>query len=48
MNLAQDFDALVDTYKSFLRTVLAALSPDATQEQRDTVRDAIEQYLKDE
>jgi len=48
MSLDTQLDELIDTYKSFLRTVLAALSPDATQEQRDTVRNAIEQFLKDE
>lgn len=46
-NLAQDFDALVDTYKQLLQTCAEALAPGKTQEERNKVRDAILAYIKD-
>lgn len=46
MKLAQDFDALIDTYKQLLQTCAEALAPGKTQEERNRVRDAILEYLK--
>lgn len=46
MNLAQDFDALVDTYKQLLQACADALAPGKTQEERNRMRDAITEYLK--
>ncbi len=46
MNLAQDFDALVATYKQLLKACAAALEPGKTQEERNRMRDAINEYLK--
>ena len=47
MSLSEDFDALVDTYKQLLQTCVEALAPGKTQEERNRVRDAIAQCLKD-
>jgi hypothetical protein len=46
MKLAQDFDALVATYKQLLQACADALAPGKTQEERNRMRDAITKYLK--
>lgn len=45
MNLAQDFDSLVNTYKALLKACAEALAPGKTQEERNRMRDALNQYL---
>lgn len=47
MSLSQTFDELVNTYKQLLQTCAEALAPGKTQEERNKVRDAIAQYLRD-
>lgn len=47
MSLSQSFDELVNTYKQLLQACSDALAPGKTQEQRNAVRDAIAEYLKD-
>lgn len=46
-NLTNDFDNLVDTYKQLLQVCAEALAPGKTQEERNKVRDAIAEFLKD-
>jgi hypothetical protein len=45
MNAAQE---LIDTYRSMIQHCIDALSPTATQEQRDKVRAALQKYLDGE
>lgn len=45
MSVTEKLDQLVKYYETFLRQCQAALAADVTQEERDKVINAIEQFL---
>lgn len=46
--ITEKFDDLIESYKNLFRQCADALAPEASQEQRDALRAAIKDFLKED